>query len=196
MRTRGLVLMAVVGAVLLLHVAPGEAFVPQVQIEAQIVQVSQDDLFGRTPLAFQYTAARAVIDYAAVKVPVQLPWQFELAYHDYKFLGGDDTAWTAVGAYETAVDTTWGWGVLVPEQYWDPDGYGCLWYEGITGYGYYNVNDQLRLGGFGHVNYAWSDVPGIDDELSYGVGAFGSSRTFTSTRSPSVHVSVCGSRVS
>ena len=175
MRTRGLVLIAAVAAALLLHAAPVEAFVSQVCIEAQIVQVSADDLFGRTPLAFQYTASRAIIDYAAVDIGVTLPWKLQLAYHDYKFLGSEDNAWTAVAAYEApADDRDWGWGVLAPEQYWDPDGYDSLWYEGVTGYGYYNVNEQLRLGGFGHLNYAWTDVPGISNELSYGLGAFGS----------------------
>jgi hypothetical protein len=171
MRTRGL-LLAGVFAVALLCAAPVGAFVP-IELHTQ-VQYSADDLFGRTPLAFQYTTSRAVIDYAAVDMGTTLPWKLQVAYHDYKFGGSDDEAWTALGAYETRVNDVWGWGVQVPEQYWDPEDYDSIWYEGVTGYGYYNVTEQLRLGGFGHVNYAWTDVPGMSDELSYGFGAFGS----------------------
>ena len=157
-------------AVLVLVAAPSQAFVQQVQIEAQIAQVNADDLLSRTPLAFQYTVNRYVRDYAAVRGD-GLPWRVDLAYNNYDFLGNDGRAWTGLLAYNRPVNA-WGWGVQVPEQYWSEDEFEDWLFEGVTPFAYYDVNG-LRVGGFGHFNYAFTDTEGAD-EFSYGLGGFGS----------------------
>jgi len=171
MRLRKVLWLITVTAVLVLVAAPARAFVPQVQIEAQIVQLNADNLLSRTPLAFQYTVARYVRDYAADTRDSTFPWRGELAYNNYEFLGESGHAWTALVQYRQPVNA-WGWGVQVPEQYWSTDEFEDWLFEGVVPYAYYDVND-LRIGGFGHLNYALTDFSG-GEEFSYGLGVFGS----------------------
>jgi len=172
MKARGLFLVAAVTAALVLHAAPSAAFVPQVQIQAQIAEVQSDDIIAWTPLAYQYTVTRAVRDYAAPRLGTDFPLRGELAYNNYEFGANSGEAWTALGAYERPVNA-WGWGVQVPEEYWTPDEFDDWLFEGVTPYAYYNVNEVARVGAFGHLNYVFSDVEGAE-ELSWGIGAFGS----------------------
>ena len=173
MRMRGLVLVLALATVFVLGVSGAHAFVP-VQLQTQI-QYSADDVLGRTPQAFQYTVNRAIRDYAAPRLDARLPWTIKLAYNSDDYFGTDDATWTGLLAYEQPVNQ-WGWGFQAPEQYTDRSGYDSLWYEGVTGYAYYDLDTYGRIGGFGHFNYAWSNVTGLEDEFSYGAGLFGSYR--------------------
>ncbi len=173
MRTIGLVL--ALALIAIPRVSGASTCTSQVLIEARILEVDAHDLFGCTPQAFPYTVNRAIRDYAAPRFDLQLPWTFKLAYNNDDYLGTDDPTWTGLLAYERPVNQ-WGWGVQAPEQYTDRSGYGSLWYEGVTGYAYYDLDTYGRVGGFGHINYAFSDVDGLDNELSYGAGLFASYR--------------------
>jgi hypothetical protein len=168
MRT-AIVLVAAAAATLM---ATGAAAFELVELQTQI-QLDSWDVYGGTPQAYQYTVHRAIRDYAALRLGAGLPYQIELAYNDDKIGGSSDETWTGLLNYERPVDG-WGWGLQVPEQYADRSGYGSLWYEGVSAYGYYNLDTDARVGGYANVNYAWSDVLGIDDKVSWAVGAFGS----------------------
>jgi len=170
MKERTVLSLVAVTAVLVLVAAPAQAFVQQTQ--TQIALVNSDDLLSRTPLAFQYTVNRYVRDYAAdLRGGYTLPWRVDLTYNKYEFLGQDSPTWTGLVQYKRPVDA-WGWGVQVPEQYWSEDEFEDWLFEGITPFAYYDVNG-LRVGGFGHFNYAFTDTEG-GDEFSYGLGGFGS----------------------
>jgi hypothetical protein len=170
MRGTSLVLAVAVAAVLVLQAGPAPAFVPMAQIQAAL---NGWDLIGRTPYAYQYTVSNAVRDYAAVNLDPALPWRGELAFRNFKFRGDDSgDNWTAVAAYDRPVNT-WGWGVVVPEEYWSLDEIDDFLFEGVVPYVYYAATPQARVGVFGHVNKAFTDYdPG--DEVSWGVGAFAS----------------------
>jgi hypothetical protein len=168
MRMRVAVVLVAVAAATL--VASGAAAFELVELQTQL---SAWDVYGATPQAYQYTVHRGIRDYAALRLGAGLPYQIELAYNDDRIGGSSDETWTGLLNYERPVDG-WGWGLQTPEQYSDRSGYGSLWYEGVSAYGYYNLDTDARVGGYVNLNYAWSDVAAIDDELSWGVGVFGS----------------------
>lgn len=152
--------------------APMAAAEENLQLQLQI-ELAARDLYSATPQAYQYTAHRAIRDYAALPFLVKQPYLLELAYNDDEIGGLSDETWTAVLNYERTMDG-WSWGVQPVEQYTDRAPFGSLWYEGVNGYAYYKVDEFSRVGGYLNLNYAWSDVVGIDDELSWGLGAFAS----------------------
>lgn len=180
MRTKGLLWSAVVAAVVLLGAAPAGAFVPEETDARQDDDFDRADLdrnwisISETPIAYQYSVLRKIREYVALRGAEGYPWQADVTYNNDRVGRKDKDTWVMTLAYERPVSDTWGWGIQSVEQYGDVYHDKALWYEGVTGYSYYDATPAIRVGGYVNLNYAWSDLRNVDNELSYGVGAFGS----------------------
>ncbi len=171
-----LVGIVVAGALL---AVPGQASVAD-QLDVDVLQSLptvrlSTDLISRTPLSFPHTVTRTVRDYATSDWD-GFRWRGRLVYNDFEFGYLDNNLWTAAGGYQRPMGN-WGWGFFVPEEFWDPEYGESILYEGFVPYGYYNINDRLRFGGFAEFDYPFSDCDDIvQKEFSYGFGLFASYR--------------------
>ena len=169
MNARSVLWIAVFAAVLVVLTGPAGAFVPQVSLNLQIAEVNAEEVFGQTPMAFQYRVADS-LRYGVTSTG-RLPWTFVLRYDDFSIGDEDGDAWTAVVGYRQSYDD-FIWGIKMVEEYWDPFGFDNVLYEGVAPYFSYR-KDALTVGGYVVGAYAFSDEPAIQEEFSYGIGGAG-----------------------
>jgi len=137
-------------------------------LHSTVPTLTAADLFGKTPEAFQYRVLRSYRKLAALEVPEQRI-RFGAGYESFDFGALEGDAWTFDFGYERTLSPT-GWGILVPSQLWDMSGLDDLLQIGIAPYAFTYVNETIRVGGFVELDMANSDVAGIGDDTSYGIG--------------------------
>jgi hypothetical protein len=136
--------------------------------------VRVQNLFGKTPAAFQYTVLRAMRGIVVQPAPGKRA-QLGVSYQDFDFASLNDNLWTIRAAYEQT-QSPWGWGLLAPLQVWDLSDLGDLLQLGLAPHAFAYVGDIVRLDGFFELDRSNSDVDGIEDATSYGVGGSASAR--------------------
>ncbi|MBN1917658.1 MAG: hypothetical protein JW889_07100 [Verrucomicrobia bacterium] len=148
--------------------APMPARGAAAMLQATPPTLTAADLFGGTPEAFQYRVLRSYRKVAALEIPQQRI-RFGVGYEDLSFGAFDGNAWTFDLGYERTM-SPWGWGVLVPSQLWDLSGLEDLLQLGFAPYAFTYVNETIRVGGFVEIDFTNSDIAGIGDDTSYGLG--------------------------
>lgn len=180
MKMKGWLLLIAVVAVGVLLAGSSRAFGSLVEQQLYVpLSPRVLEVMTQTPSSFPHTWTRMGRYYTTWDLDsAGSRWRGELTYNDIQLDSSDITYWTGGLAYQRPYDT-WGWGFVVPEQYWgdfDDDDSEWMIYEGIMPYGYYQVNRRFRIGVLGEVDYLFSDGIEFDEEFSYGFGGFGSYR--------------------
>jgi len=174
---------AVAGLVLLPASSPATPFAggtPDTMSAAMLTTPTVDvtlrvqQLFGKTPAAFQYTVLRAMRQIVVQPAPGKRV-RFGVGYQNFDFASLDDNIWSFRGAYEQT-QSPWGWGLLAPAQLWELTDFDDLLQLGVIPHAFTYVNDIVRLDGFIEVDRSNSDILGIDDATSYGAGGSASAR--------------------
>ena len=178
MKARTVLSIVVFVAVVVLRAAPSMAYIAQPQVQ---VDFNSDyramEWFGESPVAYQYKVAHSMR--YGVTGSSNYPWSFMLSYDDFDYAGQDGTAWTAVVGYRSPRDRyeealeALAWGIRMIEEYWNPDEYDTVLYEGIAPYVSYKYED-FTVGGYILGGYTFSDEQEVEKEFFYGIGAAGS----------------------
>jgi hypothetical protein len=146
--------------------APARGSAPTLQ--AAVPTLTAADLFGKTPEAFQYRVLRSYRTLSTLEMPQQRV-RFGAGFESFDFGGSEGDIWTFDAAYERTLSPT-GWGVLVPSQLWDVEELNDLVQIGIAPHVFTYINETIRLGGFVDLDTTNSDIAGIGDDISYGIG--------------------------
>jgi hypothetical protein len=167
--THRVVLSLICAAVGLAVLMPGAvAATPTPMLTQPVPTLSAADLFGKTPGAFQYRVLRSLRQLALLDAPEKRA-RFGVGYEDFDFGTLSGNAWTFDVGFERT-QSPWGWGLLSPSQVWDIDGFDDLLQIGLAPYVFTYINETIRLSGFGEIDMTNSDIAGIGDETSYGLG--------------------------
>jgi hypothetical protein len=162
------VIAALICAVVGLAVVVPSSATAAAMLTQPVPTLSVTDLYGKTPSAFQYRVLRSFRQLALLDAPAKRI-RLGIGYDDFDFATLSGNAWTFDVGFERT-QSPWGWGLLSPSQVWDISGLNDLRQIGLAPYVFTYINETIRLSGFAEIDTTNSDIVGIGDDTSYGVG--------------------------
>jgi hypothetical protein len=130
------------------------------------------DLIGKSASSFAHTIARSVRKAISFEPPHRR-WEYCVAYENIDYLDISGHSWLLITGFERTF-SPWGCGVLVPIQRWSLDDLDDFWQIGVSPYVFFTVKETGRIGLFVAADRSFSDIEELEDETSWGAGAFAS----------------------